>query len=348
MKLIRTFHPVGHGAFYTERFYDDATNVANVVYDCGTQTKGCNLPLIINNEFAPTDTIDAIFISHFHDDHVKGIVDLCRRCRVHKIIVPLLPDDYKVWTILYNAIKYGANSIANQIILSNVIGNNFFPDTEIVPIDDEYSLPIIFSHHNQPLWEYRAYRLPNYSPTFSTRYHLLISALQGDPLFKTTFVNGNIDYSILYNMLSSNPNILILKSIISSTHIKLDDNSFNMIVSSQRTYYHGVYLPSYLGCLYTGDAELKSVKRFKTLQSKFNLDRWSYHVIQVPHHGAYLKNHNKSLYDQGQISIVSARKNDNKHPNINVIKDILGKQCFPKIVTEDLRTYFQLTYPNVL
>lgn len=35
MKLIRTFHSVGHGAFYTERFYDDSQNVVNVVFNCG-------------------------------------------------------------------------------------------------------------------------------------------------------------------------------------------------------------------------------------------------------------------------------------------------------------------------
>ena len=36
MRLERTFHPVGHGAFYTERFYDDdGQNIANVVFDCG-------------------------------------------------------------------------------------------------------------------------------------------------------------------------------------------------------------------------------------------------------------------------------------------------------------------------
>lgn len=35
-KMVRTFHPVGHGAFYTERFYDDnGENTANVIFDCG-------------------------------------------------------------------------------------------------------------------------------------------------------------------------------------------------------------------------------------------------------------------------------------------------------------------------
>lgn len=352
MKLVRTFHPVGHGAFYTERFYDETSNVpqnvANFVYDCGTQTKGCNLPQMIDNEFVPTDTIDAIFVSHFHDDHVSGVINLCHRCHVRRIVVPFLPDDYKVWTMLYNAMKFGANSVANQIIAGIFIQDNPLGDVEIVRIEEDYILPIIYLHQNNPLWEYRAYRLPNYSPTFTTRYNQLVSALQLDPLFNQIFVNGNIDYRLLYNLLSNNPNILILKSIILRAHIKLEDNSFNMIVSSQRTYPHGAYLPSYLGRLYTGDAELKSVKRFNALQLKFNLDRWNYHVIQIPHHGAYKKNHNTDLYEKAQICIVSARKNDKKHPHINVINDIFRKFCFPKIVTEDLRTYFQLTYPNII
>lgn len=36
MRIVRTFHPIGHGAFYTERFYDETEqSVANYVFDCG-------------------------------------------------------------------------------------------------------------------------------------------------------------------------------------------------------------------------------------------------------------------------------------------------------------------------
>ena len=51
MKLIRTFHPVGHGAFYTERFYDEnGNNIANVVYDCGSKTISHH-DAVVNSEF---------------------------------------------------------------------------------------------------------------------------------------------------------------------------------------------------------------------------------------------------------------------------------------------------------
>ena len=38
MKVVRTFHPVGQGAFYSERFYEEDNPQAkyNIVYDCGT------------------------------------------------------------------------------------------------------------------------------------------------------------------------------------------------------------------------------------------------------------------------------------------------------------------------
>ena len=38
MKVIRTFHPVGQGAFYSERFCEEGTPEAkhNIVFDCGT------------------------------------------------------------------------------------------------------------------------------------------------------------------------------------------------------------------------------------------------------------------------------------------------------------------------
>ena len=40
MTVNRVLHPVGHGAFFTEHFYDCQTgeNVMNVVYDCGVRS----------------------------------------------------------------------------------------------------------------------------------------------------------------------------------------------------------------------------------------------------------------------------------------------------------------------
>lgn len=73
-KFKRIFHPVGHGAFFTEQFYDDYGNLLfNVVYDCGTKTSNVNTDTLFTNTFPKGSHIDILFISHFDDDHISGI-----------------------------------------------------------------------------------------------------------------------------------------------------------------------------------------------------------------------------------------------------------------------------------
>ena len=89
MKLTRTFHPVGQGAFYTERFYDGDKNVFNMVYDCGSSTKSQYLKNEINDAFKDGTgkaEIDILFVSHFHNDHVNGIQELARQYHVQYLV----------------------------------------------------------------------------------------------------------------------------------------------------------------------------------------------------------------------------------------------------------------------
>ncbi len=106
MKLVRTFHPVGHGAFYTEKFYSEETDSSpffSVVYDCGcfetaksqNSLKGYQKRIndLIDNSFSKKETIDALFISHLHTDHILGVDYLLKRCEVKRIILPLLSEE---------------------------------------------------------------------------------------------------------------------------------------------------------------------------------------------------------------------------------------------------------------
>lgn len=74
MKLIRTFHPVGFGAFYTEKHIDPTSKQSiNVVYDCGTLHNKHYIKDAIRSYFKQGDYIDLLIISHFDIDHIKGI-----------------------------------------------------------------------------------------------------------------------------------------------------------------------------------------------------------------------------------------------------------------------------------
>lgn len=100
--MVRSFLPVGQGAFYCETFESNISDKSiHVVYDCGSVTTGGNLKKIIKNHFQKEEEIQAVFISHLDEDHINGIPDLLRYCRVQRIYFPLISSDniilMKIW-----------------------------------------------------------------------------------------------------------------------------------------------------------------------------------------------------------------------------------------------------------
>ena len=84
IKFKRIFHPVGHGAFFSEHIicrYKDKT-FFNVVYDCGSMSKTRIKKEIDNTyELLEDNHINLLFISHFDDDHINGLSILCKSCK---------------------------------------------------------------------------------------------------------------------------------------------------------------------------------------------------------------------------------------------------------------------------
>ena len=69
--IQRIFHPIGQGAFYTEKHPD-----FNIVYDCGIIQYSKHTQLadeVVKNSFNPKSEIDILFISHFDFDHISKI-----------------------------------------------------------------------------------------------------------------------------------------------------------------------------------------------------------------------------------------------------------------------------------
>lgn len=123
MEIIRTFHPIGQGGFYTETF-DDLPNKPMVVFDCGGSSSKSIRDYI--DDFLPINpktTIEAVFISHLHDDHINGLQHLIDRANVKKIFLPQFNSNQLFEIIFYNAARGAKGSNSNQLVLSFIESN---------------------------------------------------------------------------------------------------------------------------------------------------------------------------------------------------------------------------------
>ena len=160
MKLIRTFHPVGQGAFYSEEFFDtNGKCLFRVVYDCGS-LKSCKLQknsegrLLtrhdiekrVSDAFLDDHGIDLLFISHLDDDHVNLIpfFEPFQNRQIRRVVLPLLTAEERYMLTGYHLIHSRNRKISdalNSIINSpeEYLGN----DTKVTfvrPADGERSL----------------------------------------------------------------------------------------------------------------------------------------------------------------------------------------------------------------
>lgn len=98
MRVVRTFHPVGQGAFYSERFYEGDNPQAkyNIVFDCGTSWRTIlKAKKVVAQAFDKNDKIDYLFISHLDYDHVSLVNTLMESVdrKVRNIVLPLVNKD---------------------------------------------------------------------------------------------------------------------------------------------------------------------------------------------------------------------------------------------------------------
>ena len=160
MNMIRTFHPVGQGAFYSEEFVNSKGNcVFRVVYDCGS-LKYCGLQRNsdgttlkrkaieerVERAFLDGHGIDVLFISHLDDDHVNLISCLkpFKNHQIRRVILPLLSAEERYMLTGYLLSRSRRGRISDA--LNNIINSPedyFGNDTNVTfvrPADGERSL----------------------------------------------------------------------------------------------------------------------------------------------------------------------------------------------------------------
>ncbi len=318
MKMIRTFHPVGHGAFYTERFYDDNDdNIANVVFDCGCFEPGKNpvcknrIRAIVDKTFSENCVIDALFVSHFHIDHINGIQHLMNRCDVKKIYIPYLPKWAIIESYLFNCIAEDDVRCGANELIEAVYNNRFDAPCEL--IEGAACVKILCASN----WCYKMF-----TPKTAKRTDFLSKIKQKMP---GVIVNNTIDFNKLKEIIKRQ-GIEFCRDIYAEIY-NCNHNSYSL------TLFSGSCLrPVSHNCLYMGDYKAKG--KLTELKNFYQEEFLQIGILQVPHHGSE-HNLNDALYREGMECIISSGTHDYyKHPDPKTVMAISNSGAICHIITE--------------
>ena len=375
MKLVRTFHPVGHGAFYTERFYDDH-NVCKftAVYDCGGGPVGGIKKYITNyvrddSNLNENGRIDILFVSHFHSDHIEGIPHLLDYC--DKIAFPVLTPNIMLEAVVHNAItqkESNKGEDVNDILYDIYDKKGIYDEKRMMFVDEaeekrqlldedssreiEYAGGVIksgikFTSNKVPNWIFYPYNLKKGEIKQKIKDYFKANGVITE--------NNTID--------TENLKIVLRRSLkeVQKIYKETEDEKTNFhsmtVYSGHKDCHRHLYcecccvckiancdkcnnLDANPHCLYMGDfpANVQNVSELKRYYKEYWRCRGT---IQVPHHGS---NEVDGVYDDNlfyhcKIGIFSMKfRRYNGIPSSFVIKELINSDAIPVYVTDDIKT----------
>jgi len=359
LKIVRTFHPIGQGAFYTER-HNVKGKEFNIVYDCGSATiKGKRLETKIKSTFPENYEIDILFISHFHADHINGIDTLKKHCKIKNVVLPLLDQNAKTLVKVSNYINYGQT---NTEIIDNPSAY-FGNETILISIDEANTE----ERNNEINLEETIDISTINAPTTISSGIVFVSGLKNhDWLFipvnyKQTvrlakFISELLLLDLTLDDIDTIDKIIIHKKDIIKAYRKVGGelNQNSMILFSGKSsvdfldtfthcqdfHFHHRFPSRFYrinsSCLYFGDIDLKQPNILNDINNKFGKLLPIVGTIQVPHHGSILSFDSSILTKMKMNCAVFSYGTTNSygHPSDRVISDFLSHSVFPYLVTE--------------
>lgn len=354
--IQRTFHPVGQGAFYSERHENH-----NIVYDCGSvnASKGQK---VVSQSFSKDDIIDILFISHFDYDHVSLIEHLKKSVKkIRFVVMPLLYDDEKILLCnIFNAL--GEKALATLVENPKEF---FGAETHIIRVKpsseekiNEDTQPISLNDTNQDLQipsgtlivieEHSDWIFIPSNHEYKDRSKEFLNKLKENHIDINELKNPDYDYTkhrkAIKNIYEEagdiNENSMFLYSGPTKENLTFQNLYWkNHIFSNFPCYFFSYIFDIFkkVGCLYTGDGNLSLVDVKKIYEKYWNLIG----TIQIAHHGSLASFNNEILKENTFICPISVGKdNSYGHPSIKVISEILLHNSFPIYVTEDIDSIF--------
>lgn len=366
IKVVRVLHPIGQGAFYTEQFECNGCK-RNIVFDCGG-TKGyiedevrtyCRFLAYQQQIEDQKPVVDALFISHFDDDHVNGLETLFNNARVLRIFLPLLNDN-EIWAIspsfvnnlrnplyqnLLNAaiheipLEWEGQSI--KVVRINKNNADSARESELF-LDDEIndrqpnmiaSGAPVFAFRGCP-WIFKTF---NYNNADRSRFGQLMDALTNKRynLSLTELVSrwSNQQYQddvrACYHAVRGtiNGNSMVTYSGPSGNGVLVE---YCFMRGLYGCFWGGLACPrtchiysNLAGCMYFGDYEAAGSRKWKQYEDDFKNQIPMLQMQQVPHHGSR-HNYNDSLnVPIIRFNFISAGKNNKfRHPHNLVLNEL--------------------------
>lgn len=352
-RVRRTFWPVGQGAFYTETFLDWPSPYGTVVYDCGVS--GDTIPImkcIRELEWKYGNSIDLLFISHFHADHISHIPYLLRNFQVKAIVLPVVTPDVAVEMYLNNYVETGRRNVIDMSFVERLLTNDAsiddakvfrvdynddayaLGDNVVVDLSDQLSnargVNSIKSMSTLRLYDWE-YILCNYiTPRSSAlvtemakRYPELLNALRGQKWKEVRTLLKRISFDEIVKLYRES--------------YSKDQNEESMTVLSKPI--DDYYTPASC-CLYTGDSPFRDLARLDFVKTCYYRDWWRIGTIQASHHGAD-KDNPQELYDKRRTCVACyGTGNSYGHPGREALMNMAVSRSNIRLVNEGFESIF--------
>lgn len=337
MKVVRTIHPIGQGAFYSEKLNTSDGHIYNIVYDCGSDMRfniSKSGQRIVEEAFSKNDSIDILFLSHFHEDHINGVITLAKSVKIKNIVVPYMNIQDLGYII---AIQKNIRKILGYDFTNIVNPFETFGDSHIIMVspnegEKEYTLEQLSDAKTKEILSKSKISLAEwcYRP-FNLSVNFDIDGIKKE-LKNNGIIITNLDW------LSNPQKVKTVKSIWENINKKINETSlmlYSFPLNGNDDFYchhihppyshecllhshpyHSICNPS---CLYTGDITLKE----DVLNLIDQVTNGQVGTFQVPHHGA-VGSWDHNALSIGKVDFLSYGINNNyKHPGYQVIQDIM-------------------------
>lgn len=367
MELTRIIHPVGQGGFFSEKIKDGDQEI-NIIYDCGGNSRQSIEEYLANYYLTSfPQEIDAVFISHLHDDHVNGLEYLLINSKVKYLFLPQLNHDQQMETYLYNII-YGRSKVISNSFLQELYEHHYFQDTVVVEVPHSSSNQVINKEINvhddidilsqnvkafepgtkiyyKKEWLFILYNPPVITKKLYSFYDSFKRSLNIKQEFELSELPSIVEqYGIdrckaaYKRYFESNHNAYSMALLSTpSVHDNYNNDSCIKADNSETN-----FIQSFL---YMGDFETKLL--YNDLKSYYQPFWERINSLQVPHHGSR-NNYHPFLYEYPKTGFLCVgERNRYSHPNVDTLLGMKNMGCEPILVTESLGTLRLLNFSDI-